>query len=238
MEELFYGILSYALGLDPDIGFPMGYGNFEDSNMHPTLEAAANNSDFVAESRACGAIMCRSNYYDSRKGALPYGMRLTFLWNADWRPGGAHVGLNSFKFEKFREHLQSFLDEGPDVVVFNSGLHDIRALYTLNEYSEKLKVAWDFLQRKPLPHYIWKSTAPLFKGAECEGYNFLGNAGLKILNQVANRIASERGADIFDHWAVCYLAGTDDGDGVHFRPGLSYHHSLALLLRQIELGPK
>jgi len=235
MEELFYGILSHSLGLDPNEGFPMGYGNFE-NGMHPTLFAATN-PEFVAESQATSLPVCRSRYYDSRAGALPYGIRLTFLWNADERPCGAYVGLSSFKFRRFQERLQGLLDQGPDVVVFNSGLHDLRNGWTLNEYSEKLHAAWDFLQQKPLRHYIWKSTAPLFGPAECEKDNFLGNAGLKILNQVANSIASVRGADIYDQWAVRYIS-PQDGDGVHCRPGVSYHASLALLLRHIELGPK
>jgi len=250
MEELFYGILSHSLGLDPEIGFPAGYDSFS-KGMHPTLLAAAN-SEFIAESQACQHTHQRSRYYDSRTGALPNGIRLTFLWNAAQDPCGAHIGLNSFKFGNFPKRLRSLLDEwwlphsgsgdfeareGPDVVVFNSGLHDIRQGWTLNEYSEKLHAAWDFLQQQPLRHYIWKSTAPLFGHAECEKDNYLGNAGLKILNQVANSIASARGADIYDQWAVRYIS-PQDGDGVHCRPGVSYHASLALLLRHIELGPK
>ena len=51
MEELFYGILSYALDLDPAITFPPGYGHYE-QGIHPALFQVAD-SEFIAEAQAC-----------------------------------------------------------------------------------------------------------------------------------------------------------------------------------------
>merc|ERR1719321_460230 len=109
-------------------------------------------------------------------------------------------------------------------------------MWTLDMYRTQLQAAWDFLQQKPLRHYIWKSTSPLFLGQECSVVNKGGNPGIKIMNQIGNAIASERGADVFDQWAVRYLS-PEDGDGNHCRHTLSYKTSLSLLLRHIELGP-
>ena len=141
------------------------------ANLTAELDARAEPS-FYAESRACDKPGYRYRDYDSRPGTLAGGARLTLFWIGSvnrCRPGGD--GLRTLDSAPVVARLRALLRgetaaglarHPPDVVVFNSGMHDLswhdpargagggRApRFRLSEYTERLQHAFALLSARP-----------------------------------------------------------------------------------------
>lgn len=251
-KELLAILLCHLLGVNPEIGHPSGH-------MFGADIQAVREESFPAWDHLCRD---RDRFFDTKPGSLPEGIRLTLFWNGAPNACGNFEGLNSFDgkspwSETWLTGLRQVLSgagEGrfaskPDVVVFNSGLHDsIRGgphEFSIDDYEKKLKLAWSLLKSHAIPHYIWRSTSSKFVHNECPtprkdgsiGYTNCGQPGFKMMNDIAHRLATNNGASILDAWALRYISPLD-GDGMHCENDPSCVAQVEYLLRLIELGPE
>ena len=185
---------------------------------------------------------------------------MSFVWAPAKEPcqGAGAFGANGLATPERRARLEALTRGGgarPDVVLFNSGLHDanvrnrwtpkfsreqgavrtsvprrasrapVRA-YPRRQYVGHLADAWKVLKSvAPNATMIWRTTSPQFHTFECELGH--GNPGVKIMNHAARR-AVPPGAKVLDAWALRY-GRPNGGDGHHCRSDASCVAQLRVL---------
>jgi lysophospholipase L1-like esterase len=147
---------------------------------------------------------------------------------------GEHLELwapakNSRNSERVRDHLQPWiLDQKPDLVHLNCGLHDIKVAFGatahaigIGAYRYNLECIMDATLQASA-RLIWASTTPVNHAWHHANKDFdRYEADVRAYNEVAAEVATSRGVQIDDLYAVVMQAGRDDlllPDGVHFRP--------------------
>ena len=139
--------------------------------------------------------------------------------------------------------------EGPDVVIFNSGLHDMQPGLNVSVYGDRLRALWSWMREWSMhAHFIWMSTGVVVNPRSLQGGNNRTDCPtdrsyshpvpvVRLMNQLASQIAIDHGADILDQARLRELTPLA-GDGMHGLGGALNEGTLALLTRLIELGPR
>lgn len=115
----------------------------------------------------------------------------------------------------FKELDLVFCDYSFPIIHFNNGLHGWD--YDENAYASGLEAAFDFLLAHCRPsNLIWGSTTPVWQNA-AERVLDAKNERVKQRNQIASKIAAERGIHVNDLFsAVIERPELFSADGVHF----------------------
>lgn len=143
---------------------------------------------------------------------------------------------------------------GPNVLVINSGLHDLYYVsdeFGLSEYEQRLKALWTLIKdsRHPALHVIWMTTGRVHEvhgrthgGAPNHTKNCTDDTFahpipvIRLMNQIAVGLAHAHGADVLYQDRMRELRPAD-GDGMHCIRGAVCQGTLDTLVRLIELGP-
>jgi hypothetical protein len=118
-----------------------------------------------------------------------------FTWNGHQDCLGNLQGLYSFEDNTFLNKLIERINKS-DIVVFNSGLHDIYSKYfTPLEYERKLEHAISYLENHLSTNtkFIWRETVSQAFYYQCRNG---GNPVVKIVNTIGNKIALRHGWNI------------------------------------------
>jgi hypothetical protein len=151
---------------------------------------------------------------------------------------------------------------GPDVVVFNSGIHDLNNGFSLSNWTRRLRSVWGLITSASdaprRPHYIWMTIGGTYHRASkkmashklatgnCRHEVINGTLykrnythappAMHLMNRIATDIALEYGASILDQEMLRELSPYD-GDELHCIKGVVCSGTVDSLLKLIELGP-
>lgn len=200
-------------------------------------------------------------YFDTIfDSSIDIGARISFMWNGAPAPQGNGYGLYSYEAEEYVQRTKLFFnhrcstcqnddpnkpfptsEEGhkPDIMVVNSGLHDLYNLVNVLEfhfdiYEEKLRKFLMFVQ--PLAHkIIWKATSPKVSYFICTGNQIPnnGDAAVDVLNQIARRVVAEfPSIDYFDSNTI-QKSRPEDSDGHHCKENPSCQEGFHVFMNMI-----
>eukprot|EP00494_Astrolonche_serrata_P027384 UN27647 len=126
-----------------------------------------------------------------------HNFRYSFEWNGAPDVCGNHFGLKSFDSDRYVDYLFERLKD-VDILIFNSGLHDItRDNFTFDEYENDLRKVVELIDKNMSEDTIkiWRETVARTSFEQCDDNNglILGNPGVKQMNGIANEIFTEKG---------------------------------------------
>ncbi len=158
-----------------------------------------------------------------RMGYLPV-VRAAMTEAEVWGPSD-----NCETSRKILAHLPEWvLEQTPDIIHFNCGLHDLRRLFDppaetqvpLDEYSRNIDAIITTIKRYTAAQMIWATTTPVNEVNHHRNKPFdRFEADVRAFNAAARAVADHHGLPVNDLYATVMAAGRDRllvADGVHY----------------------
>jgi hypothetical protein len=195
---------------------------FMESLRHESWTFERNSPELQLE-LAKAYIQNQNRLFDSRDmfGKLT----LRFLWNGGVHSADDGVGLAVFRSVDWRARLDAFMRPRdcqpssscpPPVVVFGSGLHDLKyAHFTFGAYEKLLEFGLKHMVDSGAL-VVLLTASPKMKAFSCGEWSGLGTPGVRKLNEIAKRVAKRvPGVTLLDLAELRY-GSPFDGDGHHW----------------------
>lgn len=168
-------------------------------------------------------------------GATVRGVRVTFMWTASGSEPCKNngIGIRGFQRPDDLLYYQNYFAKygidtdgnKTDVLLFNSGLHDIRSYVTASELSAKFQASLIEATRFLEPYttnFVWKSVSPeSAKQFSCEASDRA--SFVNVINKEAEKVMRAFGFPIFDQHALLSGLHAWGVDGHH----CTHMHSFA-----------